>query len=282
MSHQPSTPPPQAGNRFHLITRIVIREFMMDFLRTMKWTRSGAVVLEKVPPEIRNHPSYRPVDAAIRMAHQAYREGEEKRAHFLLGMAASLHGLIRLDAARELEEALAPALGASGSAALSCNPAKSSVQVTDVQTFELSDLAAILHAEGIKHSLIHDERVLVAVFSTEAGPISLIVHVLDEADCAHFLFKISLSIPEHRRSEMALALARANHDLLLGSFEMDLGDGELTYKVVVSIDGACLSPGQMRHCMGAGLFAIGKYMPAFHRIVFDDVSAEEAIKSVDS
>ena len=281
MSRKPSTPPSQAGNRFHQITRIMIREFESDFFRTMDPMRSGAVILENVPNEIRNHPHYRPVDAAIRLARQAHREGEDNRANILLGMAAALHGVIRLDAARELEEALGPALGTTGSAALPRDSAKPSVLVIEVQTFELNDLATILHAEGIKHTFVHQGRVLVAVFVTDAGPISLMVQIVDDADCAHFLFKIPLSVPKRRRSEMALALARANQDLLLGNFGLDLSDGELTYKVVASIDGACLSPGQMRHCMGAGLYSIGKYVPAFHLVVYENMSAEEAIKHVE-
>ncbi len=56
-----------------------------------------------------------------------------------------------------------------------------------------------------------------------------------------------------------------------------MGDGEFAYKVAVPIDDAVLSLSQFRHGMAVALHVIDHYMPGFFRLVFNGVSAEEAI-----
>ncbi len=78
---------------------------------------------------------------------------------------------------------------------------------------------------------------------------------------------------------MAEAVTRANYGLAIGGFEMDMRDGELNYKVCIPIDEAMLSHSQYRHCMAASLLTIKRYMPAYFQIIFNGVSAEDAIEA---
>jgi len=268
---------PRARNLLDQITETEIRDSAFDFSRIVGAPQAGMTIAD-IPSDIRNRPTYRAVLAAMQMACRAYRDGEYVKFNFLMGMAAAFYGLIRLNEANELEIRLAPALGLADGVAHPAKPTKSNAQVVNVQTFELRDLAAFFDAEGIEYALIHDGRALAAFF----GTISLIVHAIAETGCVYFLFGIPMTVRKHRRSEMALALTRANHRLDLGHFEMDLNNGRLSFKVAVPIDDACLTPRQMRHCLGTALSIIGRYLPAFRRVMFDDVSAEEAIKTVES
>jgi hypothetical protein len=51
--------------------------------------------------------------------------------------------------------------------------------------------------------------------------------------------------------------------------------------VEVPIDESMLSDSQLGHCMGAAMLAIGVYLPAFRRIISDDVSVECAIAEIE-
>jgi len=281
MHRKSSASEPQARYILDRITEIDIRDIAFDFFRTVGPPQAD-MAMANIPSEIRNDPGYRPVAAAMQMACQDYRDGEYAKFNFLLGMAAAFYGLIRLNTAIELEARLAPALGLADATAKPRKPTESIVQGLDVKTFELCDLAAVLDADGIEYAFVHNKRALAAFFGINVGTISLIAQAISEAKCAYFLFGIPMSVRKHRRPEMALALTRANHGLNVGSFEMDLDNGRLSFKVAVPIDDACLSPDQMRHCLKAAFSIISAYVPAFRRIVNDGVSAEEAIKFVES
>eukprot|EP00567_Pseudictyota_dubia_P008956 CAMPEP_0197464630 /NCGR_PEP_ID=MMETSP1175-20131217/64121_1 /TAXON_ID=1003142 /ORGANISM="Triceratium dubium, Strain CCMP147" /LENGTH=273 /DNA_ID=CAMNT_0043000613 /DNA_START=166 /DNA_END=990 /DNA_ORIENTATION=+ len=48
-------------------------------------------------------------------------------------------------------------------------------------------------------------------------------------------------VPEDRRAEMAMFVARANFGLAIGNFELDLNDGEVRYKVTIDVEDGTLS-----------------------------------------
>lgn len=216
------------------------------------------------------------------MAHLAAKKGEHDRCQFMLGMAAGFYGLIRLAEAQDLEKELGHGLGMSvpkkkkhksaGTAA------SKEISVNEIQTqFRFEDMVGFLSADGVNFMADEQKGVIVVGFNGEHGPVHLMARVNEQRKVLFLLFRLPLAVPEERRVEMSEATTRANYGLSIGCFEMDLRNGELNFKVSVPTDEATLSLSQFRRCMGAAGSTIDYYMPAFFQVVFNDMSAEEAI-----
>lgn len=230
---------------------------------------------------------YRIVAWAVSDARLAAQEGELEYCHFLHGMAAAFYGLIRLIEAREMDKNLGPRLGMSAPTKKNHKsagtPARKELSMAEVQTqFQFEDLVGFFVADGLKFMADEAKGVIATGFGAgKSCRVHLMAQVNERCKMMFLSFDFPMSVPCERRVEMAEAIARANYGLLIGRFEMDMGDGELGFQIAVPIDEVKLSHSQFRHCIAAALFAIERYGPAFFAVVFNNTSAEDAIDKCD-
>ena len=57
------------------------------------------------------------------------------------------------------------------------------------------------------------------------------IHVIEKANAVLVRSPMPFSVPENKRTDMAVAITIVNYGMINGGFEMDLSDGELTYKI---------------------------------------------------
>lgn len=265
-----------------------IKQMEFDFLRLFPGGKACSTG-SKIPCDVVSDlESYRIVVRVLSMAHLAAQKGEHERFHFLKGMAAAIHGLIRLAEAQELEKELAGALGIA--VPLSENrksaetPAKEEVHMSHSPThFTFEDMVGFFAADGIRFMSDKKRGSIVTVWDGgKHGRVCLMAQVDERCKAMILSFELPLTVPPQRRSEFAEALTRANYGLVIGHFEMDMETGELNYRVTVPIDDAMLSHAQFCHCVGAAMGTVHQYTPAFLQVAFHEVSAEEAIKACEA
>jgi len=75
-------------------------------------------------------------------------------------------------------------------------------------------------------------------------------------------------------------LARANYGLILGNFEMDFRDGEIRYKTSILVDYE-LSAVVIKKLVYTNLSTIDDYFPGFMKIIYGNISPEEALNQVE-
>jgi hypothetical protein len=90
-------------------------------------------------------------------------------------------------------------------------------------------------------ALIEDETQLVVSFSLDNGNYTCTAFT-HESDY-HFVFKsyFPIKAPENKRLEAMEFITRANYGAIIGNFEMDISDGEITYKTSLDVEGAELT-----------------------------------------
>lgn len=203
-------------------------------------------------------------------------------------MAAAFYGLIRLADAQDLEKELGPRLGMVGPDSrrqqAAGQPARKDIFMSEVQTqFKFEDLVGFFEADDVPFIADSVKGVGTATFcSRRHGTVNLLAEVDDERKVMVLSFHIPITVPEERRADMAEAITRVNYRLLMGSFEMCMRYGEVNFKLAIPFDDAALSLKQFRSCMGAASSTLDHYVPAFFKILFGGVSAEEAIDECDN
>src|SRR5579859_2511504 len=88
---------------------------------------------------------------------------------------------------------------------------------------------------------------------------------------------IPLYAPEYRRTEVALAVTKANWGLIGGSFRIDLADGELRYECFLPVLDAEPTQRQLSWLIHRSWAVSGRYAQAFAEVALSSVSPEDAI-----
>lgn len=100
----------------------------------------------------------------------------------------------------------------------------------------------------------------------------------------HFLVfyaVLPVRIPEEKRAEIAFFLTRANYNMMIGNFELDLSDGEVRYKSALDFEGFLLNPSLIKNAIYPTATMMDKYYPGIMSILYGGKSAEEAIAEVE-
>lgn len=86
-----------------------------------------------------------------------------------------------------------------------------------------------------------------------------------------------LAKDEKTRPAAAELFTRANYNLVLGKFEMDMSDGEIRYHVGHLIAGGKLEDSTIGCLVSTALSTADQYFPAFMRLLFGGNTAEDAV-----
>lgn len=142
---------------------------------------------------------------------------------------------------------------------------------------KLTSLEAYFRKEVGNNLRVNEEqRVLDSWLQTEYGGIRMVVHAIDDT-YTHLVFSARslLSVPTTHREEFTKLLNMINWKLILGNFEMDPSDGELTFRTTYCLCDANMSSEQFSHgfnnCM---LTALHNY-PLFQKVIWNNATADE-------
>lgn len=99
-----------------------------------------------------------------------------------------------------------------------------------------------------------------------AGDLTLQVHALEHAD----QLAVYASLPERAepgaRAMVAELFARANWGLAVGSFEIDLDDGEMRFRTGADFEGDVLRPATVRQMVRNVIVTAELFRPAIERV----------------
>jgi Putative bacterial sensory transduction regulator len=87
-------------------------------------------------------------------------------------------------------------------------------------------------------------------------------------ESGQFIFYVNFGflVPPTKREETLLLINRANWDLIIGSLELDLGDGHLRVKSAIDFDGADLTDTLIRNVVLGAMRVTEAYAPALMAI----------------
>lgn len=90
------------------------------------------------------------------------------------------------------------------------------------------------------------------------------------------------SAPEATRTAVAYFLTRANYNLPLGCFELDLEDGEVRFRTTIDVTGDRLSPALIDNLLTANWSIMNKYFMGIQAVMRGEKTPEGAISAIES
>lgn len=138
-------------------------------------------------------------------------------------------------------------------------------------------LVGYFDRDGWKYRRMEDYSALEMGVAGENGNYRLVVLVDGERAIVRFLTFVEGKVAEPRRREVMEYVTRANYGLLLGNFELDLGDGEVRFKCSVDVEESTITYRQYQNLLFVSLATMDRYYPGLQRVLQGSADAAAAI-----
>src|ERR1700686_3397787 len=146
---------------------------------------------------------------------------------------------------------------------------------------QIERIQTMLSERGINSDLRENGTELMTFIST--GPIGSRLVVEERQGILRCFVLSPISCPVYRRTEMALAISRANWGLTGGSFWLDSADdGEIRYAAFLPILDGVVTDAQIDFLISGAWSMAARYALAFMEVAVSAANAQEAINRADA
>jgi hypothetical protein len=133
-------------------------------------------------------------------------------------------------------------------------------------------------AEDWTVSKFEEESYLKMGFKGKNGQWNLYAQAIEVPGQCIFYSVCPAKVPEDRRKDMAQLLTFVNYSLILGNFEMDLGDGEIRYKTSLDVRNAELTPELIEPLVYTNVAVMDEHLPDIMSVATGMLSVEQTIE----
>ncbi len=135
--------------------------------------------------------------------------------------------------------------------------------------------------QDIKFHQSAEDPVLKAGFSGKNGRFSAIAIADDQRRSFEFYTVCPLTVPEEKRPMIAELIARINWNLLLGSFDLDMDDGEIRFRTSIKLGKDQLSEEILLHTIFSNVVSMDLKFPGLAAAILTNASVSEAMSIIE-
>ena len=136
-------------------------------------------------------------------------------------------------------------------------------------------LCSMLDNIGWKYDKVEEKLMIKSGVKGEDLPIDFIVVVKPRNEVVQFISSMPFNMPEDKRVEGALAVCTANYGLVDGSFDYDLSDGQIVFRLTSSYRDSQLSEALFEYMIMVSASTIDKYNDRFFMLAKNMITLEK-------
>jgi len=144
---------------------------------------------------------------------------------------------------------------------------------------QVDQVSAYLDRGDLKYEQDSDQGIFRLVFEGRHGDLRVLIAV-DSGMIQVFCYSPN-RVPDSHRTEISLAVHRANYGMKLGNFEFDVDDGEIRYHTTLPLSDEFPDDEMLDHLLYVGVAMVDRYLPAFLAIVYGNEDVKLAIKAAE-
>ncbi|CAD74705.1 MAG TPA: YbjN domain-containing protein [Rhodopirellula baltica] len=144
---------------------------------------------------------------------------------------------------------------------------------------QVDQFSAYLDRGEIKYEQDSENSFFRMMFDGKHGDIRVLIVVEDSL--IQVFSHPANKIPENSRRAIAEAVCRANYGLKVGSFELDMEDGELRYQTSIPLGDDFPDDDVLDHILYVGGAMVDRYVPAFLSIIYGNEDVKLAIEAAE-
>lgn len=139
-------------------------------------------------------------------------------------------------------------------------------------------LITMLERQRLKYKVLEqtDERTRIRLHFTGSDlPITIYVILRTDRQIASVFSALPITVPEEKRSEIALAVAAANHGLIDGSFDYNTETGEIRFRLTSCYIESVLSEALFTYLMFVSAETIDRFNDRFAALSEGSMTLDE-------
>ena len=129
-----------------------------------------------------------------------------------------------------------------------------------------------------KYTPHDDDLVISSGVKSDDLPIEFLIVVNDDKEVIQYYSKLPFSMPEDKRVEGAIVVAVANYGMVNGSFDYDINDGEIRFRLTQSYVDALPSQEFIEYMIGVATNTVDAYNDKFFMVAKNMLSVSDFIK----
>ncbi len=114
-------------------------------------------------------------------------------------------------------------------------------------------------------------------YSADNSKFDVVLDAREETKLFFVYVYFPVHVPQKNRVDVSELLTRINYNLNIGNFELDMGDGQIRYKVSVDIEGSELVTKMVQNMINVALSMSDTYIPAVMHICYGNKTPIEAL-----
>lgn len=135
-----------------------------------------------------------------------------------------------------------------------------------------------LNAKGWTYDREDDKMIIRTGVAGEDLPINFILIVNENNGVMQFLSSLPIHMPEDMRVDGAIAVAVANYGMVDGSFDYDISDGEIRFRLTTAFRDGTLGTDNVEYLIGVGAAMVEKYNDRFFMLAKKMMTIEQFIE----
>ena len=139
-------------------------------------------------------------------------------------------------------------------------------------------LIKMLDSRDWKYEKHEDKLLIKSGIQGDDLPVEYIMLVNPRNEVVQFLSSLPFKMPEDKRVDGALAVCVANYGLVDGSFDYDLTDGEIRYRLTSSYRDSELSPEVFEYMMMVAASTVDNYNDKFFMLSKGMITIQQFIE----
>ncbi len=140
------------------------------------------------------------------------------------------------------------------------------------------EIRKILDKMDWKYTPHDDDLIISSGIKGEDLPIEFLIVVNDERNVVQYISKLPFNMPEDKRVDGAVIVAVANYGLVNGSFDYDINDGEIRYRLTQSYLDGMPTQELIEYMIGASSSTVDNYNDRFFMIAKNMMTVSDFIK----
>ncbi len=141
-----------------------------------------------------------------------------------------------------------------------------------------SVLINMLDTRGWKYEMHEEDLLIKSGIKGDDLPIEFIVVVKPRNEVVQFLSALPFNMPEDKRVEGAIAVCAANYGIVDGSFDYDLTDGKILFRLTSSYRESKLSEDLFEYMIMVAASTVDNYNDKFFMLAKDMMTIQQFIE----
>lgn len=138
-------------------------------------------------------------------------------------------------------------------------------------------ICEMLDKKGVKYTKHEDDLVVSCTVRGEDIPMDIVIFVHEKQQIVRLLSPMPFDIPEDKRIDMAIAVNIANYGIIDGSFDYDLSDGDLRFRMTTSYRESILGKELFEYMFMVSALTTDEYNDKFMMLAKGLISIEQFI-----